>query len=283
MIQDEYKLNDPTSFRHSKNLFEMPKKAGLAVMKGKKMSLAATYGGKDRLEDYSNLRTYMGHRYLAKKSAGTYKTKKRFPLFFKPDTKVGLKEVFDFFRFRFEGTKYCPETTGRDDVRLIGTESTFNAHVIEIYDKLKPEFGSTAWIALGNCEHSVFLPYSNMLSKVDERFSCFDKTLKYAKSKKCLKDQEDRPILYDEDIAQVCFKRLCLIAEHDREKYGKGVRDYWSKKEEALIKEFPKVIKEVNKLSKSSNAKAQRYLEKWTMSLQNETLEEAKTIFDQLI
>lgn len=101
-----------------------------------------------------------------------------------------------------------------------------------------------------------------MLSKVDERFACFDKTLKFAKSKKCLKDQEDRPILYDENIAQICFKRLCLIAEHDRKKYGKGVRDYWSKKEAALIKEFPKVIKEVNMLSKSSNAKAQRYLEK---------------------
>ena len=226
MIDTEYVMDDPEQFRHSKDLFEMPKKHGLNVEVDGKMSLAGTYAGKDRLEDYSNMRTYMGHLFLAKSSAGEYEKTKRYPLFFDPDKKVGLKDMFELYRYRYEGTEYCADENGRDDIRLIGTEAQFNVHAIEIDQNAKPELCSTAWLSIANSEHSIFLPYSNLLTKVDERFGSFEKLTENFKQGKYLNDIEGNPILYSEDIAQVCFKRLCLIAEHDRKLYGKGVRDF---------------------------------------------------------
>ena len=226
MIQTEYVMDDPSQFRYSKDLFEMPKKAGIAVETDGKMNLTETYGGKGRIEDYSNIRTHMGHYFLAKSTSIEYKTSNRYPLFFDPDKKVGLKDVFELYRYRYEGTQYCPEDNGRDDIRLIGTESQFNVHVLQIDHDAKPEMSSVAWIALGNCEHSIFLPYSNLISEVDKRYDHFDELSKNLKAGKYLNDKEGRPILYNENIAQVCYKRLSLIAEHDRKIYGKGVRDF---------------------------------------------------------
>lgn len=44
---------------------------------------------------------------LAPSTAGEYETKKRFPLFYKPDKLVSLDDVFELLRSRFEGTKYA--------------------------------------------------------------------------------------------------------------------------------------------------------------------------------
>ena len=226
MIQTEYEMDNPNAFRHSKDLFKMPTDAGLAVMKDGKMSLCATYGGKDRLEDYSNLRTYMGHYYFAKSTAGEYKTKNRYPLFFDPEKKVSLQDVFSLYRYRYEGTPYCPEETGCQNVRQIATEATFNCHAIQIFEDEKPELASVVWLSIANPEHSIFLPYSNLITKVDPRYNGFEDLSKKLKDNKFQKDIEDKPILYNEDIAQVCYKRLCIIAEHKRDLYGKGVQDF---------------------------------------------------------
>ena len=283
MIQTEYEMDNPNAFRHSKDLFKMPQEAGLAIMRNGKMSLCDTYAGENRLEDYSNLRTYMGHYFFNKKDLGKYKTTQRYPLFFNPEKKVNLKDVFEVYRFRYEGTEYCPETSGRNDIRLIGTEAQFNVHAIQIHHDLQPEVGSVVWIAIANSEHSIFLPYSSLLTKTDPRLDVMDQMLKKINSKDFLNDVEDKPILYSEDLAQVCFKRLCLIAEHDRDLYGKGVRDYWDKKEKKLVKEFPKVLKNASKLADKSLDDAIDYMNDYSLKLTDETIEEAKTIFNQLI
>lgn len=96
-------------------------------------------------------------------------------------------------------------------------------------------------------------------------------------------DIEDRPILYSEDIAQVCYKRLCIIAEHDRKLYGKGVQEHWSKIEDALLEEFPKVLKKASQMAENSIDEAVDYINEWSINLQRETIEEAKSVFDQLI
>lgn len=283
MIQTEYEMDNPDSFRCSKDLFEMPQKAGIAVMKDGKMSLAATYGGKNRLEDYSNLRTYMGHYYFGKSSAGEYNKLTRYPLFFDPDKKISLKEVFDIYRYRYEGTQYCPDTNGREDIRLIATEAQYNVHAIQIFEDVSPEFSNVAWTCLGNAEHSIFLPYSNLLTKVNEHFCMLEElTEKYNNNEYCL-DQEDNPIMYDDNIAQVTFKRLCSLAEHDRKLYGAGVRQFWSEKEDRLIEEFKKVIQKISELSKDNQDAAIDYINEWTCTLQKETLAESKSMFDELM
>ena len=49
MIQTEYEVDNTDSFICSKDLFNLPIKAGLVVSKNGKMALAESYSGKDRL------------------------------------------------------------------------------------------------------------------------------------------------------------------------------------------------------------------------------------------
>ena len=129
------------------------------------MSLCETYSGKDRLWDYANLRTYMGHYFLNPDTAGTYNTFKRYDLFFNPKEKVKIQDVFETFRYRYEGTQYNPEETNRDDIRVIGTEAQNAVHAIQINEDAPAEISDTTWCSLAPSEFSIFLPYSNLLSK----------------------------------------------------------------------------------------------------------------------
>ena len=60
----------------------------------------------------------------------------RYPLFYQPDEKVSLSDIFELTRSRFEGTQWDPEETGRPDIRVIGIERQVNCSAIEIYDDL---------------------------------------------------------------------------------------------------------------------------------------------------
>ncbi len=142
MMQTEYEEGNTSTFRHSKDLFTMPINAGLAVETDGKMNLAETYNGKHRLADYSNLRTYMGHYFFNKNTAGEYDTFSRYPLFFEPKEKVSLKQVFELYRYRYEGTPFDPEITKSETVRLIGTESQFSIHALQILEDEKPQLST---------------------------------------------------------------------------------------------------------------------------------------------
>lgn len=68
-----------------------------------------------------------------------YKVRK-YDLFFKPDKKVGLKKVFDLYRHRYEGSKFCPEeNVGVEKTRMIATEVTYCVQALEVIDNLPPE------------------------------------------------------------------------------------------------------------------------------------------------
>lgn len=144
MIQTEYVGLDSDNFIHSDNLFTMPTNAGLAVMKNGNMSLAETYSGKDRLWDYANLRTYMLHYYFSQSTAGKYDTHKRYDLFFAPDEKVSLDKMFNAFRYRYEGTEYCPDTNGSDSTRVVGSETQITVHVVQIDSEAPQQLAETA-------------------------------------------------------------------------------------------------------------------------------------------
>lgn len=226
MIQTEYDVDNEDKFMHSVDLFELPKKAGFDVYKDGKMSLCETYGGKDRLADIANLRTYFGHRLFAPSKTGEYEPLKRYDLLFDPDKKVALKDIFELYRCRFENSEFCPEETGADDVYPIGAEYQYTVHVIQTHLDADAKMANVAWACLGNSEHSVFLPYCNLMTQTHENFDYKKLSEKYSKENQTWKDYAGNEILYYEDIAFVSFKRLCALAEQNRQLYGKGVREF---------------------------------------------------------
>lgn len=284
MLQTEYNRHDKDGFMCSKGCFSMPKKAGLAVYKKGKMSLCETYGGKGRLADYANLRTYMGHTRMAPSTAGKYETQKRYPLFYKPDTKIGLDNVFEIMRYRFEGTEYSPDETGADNRRVIGTETQQSVHALQVYKNKPKSLSLVGWQCLANAEHSVFIPISSLITDTAEPYK---DTGKPASDTKETGDQiannNGFTDCYDDSRAGVCFKRLCALAEQDREMYGEGVRSYWHLKELKLIKEYPEVLSKAEKIYSDSPVKAEKYITDYTIELQNSTLDEANKIYEDLM
>ena len=260
---------DSGDIMHSEALFTLPEEAGLAVYdEDGNLDLFDTFSGTGRLANYGNRRTWMGHVLLAPSTAGEYDTYTNYPLFYAPDGKVGLEDIFELFRNRYEGTEWAPDETGRIDQRVIGTETQATSHVIQVFDDVPAEIAGVTWTCMANAEHSVYLPISGLITETAEAYAY---------------DPGREETIYDPDMATVCYQRLCSLAEQDREYYGAGVREYWHQKELGLIEGFPAVYAEMAALYAEDPAAAAQYITDWTVALQEETLDECNTMFDELM
>ena len=261
---------DPESddVMYSDELFSMPEEAGLAVYtEDGSMDLFATYSG-NVLRDGNNLRTWYGHVLFAPSTAGEYATEAHYDLFYQPDAPITLNDVFDMTRARYEGTEYCPETIEdyAYDIRVIAIERQMNIGVIEIHDDLPAEMAITTWVCTTDAEHSVYLPVSNLVTDLADVFEYVPET--------------DGP---DENCAHYLFKRLSALATQDREWYGQGVRAYWNQVEEQLVDVNGDVLAETLKLYETDPEAAKAYITNYTIGVQQKAVEDAKTIFDELM
>lgn len=282
MIQTEYVELDDDSFAYSEDLFSLLEDNNLAVYKDGEISLCESYAGRGRLHDYANIRTYFGHKFLAESTAGDYQTKKRYDLFFTPDKPVCLKDVFEYYRYRYEGSEYCPEN-GRDDIRTIGTECQYVVHVTEIIDDIPSEMSIIAWTCLANAEHSVFIPYSNLNRKFDKAYRYFDSENNIFDIHPEVRDQNNNLVIMDDQIAHSCFKRLCAISEQNRPQYGVGIRSLWDNFECKVTEEYPSIIEEAAEILKQDKTRASEFLDGYVQGVQKLAYAQAKSLFDELI
>lgn len=261
---------DSEDVMYSEGLFTLPVEAGLAVYEedGVTMNLFDTYSGEGRLANYANRRTWIGHALLAPSTAGEYDTYTNYPLFYAPDEKVSLEDVFEVFRNRLEGTQWSPDETGRVDQRVIGTETQAMSHAIEVFDNVPAEIACVSWQCMANAEHSVYLPVSQLVTDTADAYSY---------------DPDYEGVAYDPDLASVCFQRLCSLAEQDRVNYGAGVREYWHEKELSLIAAYPEVYAQLQEKYAEDPEAAAQFITEWTVALQEETLEECNTMFEELM
>lgn len=254
---------------HSDDYYTLVEDLGLAVYDDEgNLDSFASYCGDDVLGDYSNLRTWYGHFLLAPSTAGEYETKTRYDLFFEPDELVSLEDIFTLTRSRYEGTEYCPDETG-ESVRIIGIERQTNCSVIETYPDLPAAMCVVTWNTMANAEHSVYLPLSNLVTDVAEMFDY-------------LPDDYVEPS-YRLDIAFTHFKQLCTLAEQDRVMYGAGVRAYWESVEAELVAEVPALLEELAALYEEDPDAAAEAATAYCIELQEQALEDADTMFEELM
>ena len=240
----------------SPGLVSMPEKAGFLVKGADGLpDLYRTYA--PELTDYSNYRTWFGHRTFAPETAGEYATDRPMELFYVPSHKVGYREMFELMRTRYEGTDRNPEENGLPGVRTIGTTKQATSHVLSIDASLPERFRCTLWASLGNCEHTVFLPMNAAITACDEAYAT---------------DQTEGEFRYDARIASMAFRRLAALAEKDRRWYGRGVRDFWHAREDTYLAEYPGLLKTLDAAK----------LTEWTLAAQRKDLADARRIFDDL-
>lgn len=196
----------------SKNLFKTPIDNGFACYDANgKMNLFNTYVGEDNVKDKSRMRTWRGHALLSPSTIGDYNATTKYPLFYKPDHNVSLSEVEDIFRDRYEGTKYDLDLNGKGKYRSIGTETSESTHILQIYKDLPQDSCVLDWVSYSNPEFTSYIPFSNIESK-------FDYSVAY--------ENEDYFTLND-DNNFVAQKTLNALADQNREKLGKGIKNYW--------------------------------------------------------
>lgn len=250
----------------SAGLFSVPEEYGIAVYDEEgNMDLFATYAG-GALANYANRRTWYGHFLLAPSTAGEYDTYTRYELFYEPDEKVSLTDIFELTRSRFEGTVWQPEEYDLLNQRVIGVERQMTCHVIEIYPQLPAAMACVNWTCMANAEHSVYLPQSNLITDVAAAYRFIPEEMGV-----------------NPDMAHFVFKRLCTLSEQDRVWYGQGVRDYWADVEAYLTESYSDVLKETEKLYETDPEAAEEYITDYTISIQERAFADANRMYDELI
>ncbi|MDO5847209.1 MAG: C69 family dipeptidase [Methanocorpusculum sp.] len=250
----------------SKELFSLPKENGFAEYSNGELNLFDTYAGKNRLADYSNLRTWRGHQLLSPSTAGEYKTKTKYPLLFTPDKKVSVEDVITVFRDRYDGTPYCPEVNGDGKTRVIATETAYSVHVIQIYDTLPKEMAIVTWVCLSNASYAPFIPLSNYSTEVSPMYA-----------------NTANVNGYDENTAFSHYKQLNALAAQDHALYGKGVREYWELAERYLTSTYPDFIRDTAKIYESDKETAQILINSYNTAVQNLAVSDADRLFEDLM
>lgn len=181
-------------------------------------------------EDYSNIRTWRGHQLLAPSTAGEYSEETFYPLLFDPDKKVSVTEVMQLFGDRLEDTEYDWNLPGSEHRRVIGVTRQGCVHLIQTFDELPDCTCQVQWLAMGNAEHSIFVPSFCGITDTYEKYQ--------------LDDTESRKV--NDGFYYIC-KQIGGLAETDRAYLSQGVKDYNLKQEKYMLNKIQEAIPEIIK------------------------------------
>ena len=250
----------------SKELLTLPEENGFAKYgKNGELNLYETYSGNEMRQDYSHMRTWIGHQLLAPSIYGDYDKSQFYPLLFDPDKKVSLSDVFHIMRNRYEGTPYSPDETGR--MRVIGTDTALSVHVLQIYPDLPAEMSVVIWESLAPDVYGVYVPLSNYCTGVSKPYG--DEQLEDV--------GEDFDTLH---YAWYALKGLNTIGLLDPKVYGTPVADYWREAENGMLSEMPVVLDTTAGLLKSDPDAAASYITDYCSYLQEQAFADAQSMLN---
>ena len=233
------------------------------------LNLLATYAGPETVEDYSHMRTWIGHKVLAPSAYGDYDKGDLYPLAFRADNRVSLEAVMELMRNRYEGTPYSPDETGRIDMRVIGTDTSMSVHIVEIDPNLPPAIAGTTWVCLAPSIYGVFVPLNILCSEPSKSYAA--------------NQPENRLNQFESDkYPWFTFKELNTLCLTDYITYGKPVRNYWHYAEMHMIDSMKAELEAVNELLRTDPAKAQQQMTDFCAGLQEKAFKDAKALLNEV-
>ena len=124
------------------------------------------------------------------------------------------------------------------------------------------------WFSLANAEHSVYLPMNSLVTEMEEAYT---------------RDTAESP-RYDPFLASVKMKRLCALAEQDRQHLGRPVRAAFRKLEEAAWLEAAAVnTQAVRYLEAGNRTAAERLWTDFARAKQKAALNRADSLFEEIL
>ena len=254
-------LADTENVLASVDIINLPKEKGFLKEQNGKFHLALTYGV--TLQDWDRIRAWGGQHLLSASKNIAYDSEV-FELFIEPDEKISLEDVMTLQSYRYEDTKYNANLPENQDVCPIGTENQAECHIFQMTTDLPKKVGGVMWLAMGNAEHSVYLPSYNLITDTYDAYKV---------------QGED----YSEDSAYWAFRSLAAIAELNREFYGVGVKEFWSTYQKELIAKQSEMNKTLTTLYQKDSKAASQYATKVTMAIEEEAVRKAESVFSELI
>ena len=212
------------------------------------------------------MRTWRGHQLLSPATAGKYETHRKYPLFFRPDSKVTTDELIALFRDRMEGV-VSDEELALGKTRIIGTETASQVHLMRVHPDLPSFMAVEEWLCFSNAAYAPFLPISNALTTAAAPYT-------YVLPNYAL----------DTNSAAHAYKKLNALAAQDRKRLGLNVERYWENRETKWQADWQKTLGEAKKLAESGDkAGAAALLTACSLGAQTSALEDAGRIYDELL
>ncbi len=254
----------------SPNLEKLAVDNGFAVYGDSgELNLLDTYAGPETVENYSHMRTWIGHKVLAPSAYGDYDKGDRYPLTFVPDNRVSLQTVMELMRNRYEGTPYSPDETGRIDMRVIGTDTSMSVHIVHLRPDLPPAIAGTTWVCMAPAVYGVFVPFNILCAEPSESYA--------ANQPEGVRHQFE-----PDKYPYFAFKDLNTLCLTDYRIYGAPVRAYWHRAEMHMIDGMNAELQEVSGLLNSDPAMAQRRMTDYCARLQEQAFTDAKALLNQV-
>lgn len=257
------KATPEDGYIYSDGLFDLIDKLELAVKEGERYHLAKSVCDGVR-KDSSNMRTWIGHKVLAPSSVGDYDTNEFYPLFYQPDEKVSALTIMDLYRNRYEGTPLDVTLEGQEGNRVIATVNSSQIHLLQTFPEWPAECAAIDWVALGNAEHSVFIPFFSGITDTADAYKVDGDT-------------------YDPTGAYWMFKRICTLAEQDRVLYGQGVREFWKQQEALMYDEMLKAAPVMQAKYAESRAAGDAYVTELGIQMSEREMTYSDNLYAKLL
>ena len=230
------------------------------------LNLFNTYSGEGRLADYANLRTWRIHRLLAPSDAGEYSTETKYDFLYQPDGKVGVADVIDIFRDRYEGTEWEDAVNG-GKVRVIATETASQVHVMQVFSELPEEIAVTEWMCFSNANYAPFVPISNGITAVSDAYGYIPQNYEL-----------------DENSAHCIYKKLNALAAQDRDHYGLNIEKLWQEYESIWMAQYREVLENAAEyFANGEEEQGRELLTTYCVNAQEQAVTQAEKTFDDLL
>ena len=231
------------------------------------LDLLDTYSGDEVVADYCHMRTWIGHLLLSPETTSAdYVRSDRYPLTFSADHAVSLQEVMSIIRNRYEGTVYSPDETGRTDMRVIGTDTALNVHVLQIDPGLPADMCCVTWETVGPAIYGVFVPMSNLCASVSESYGRNQPAEEYGQ-------------LDTATYPWFMFKELNTLCVNNIEVLGAPVRAFWAEAEEKMVTRMVQVLHEAAEMEHDD---AVTYVTEYCNAMQEQTFQDGSSILNSV-
>lgn len=183
-------------------------------------------------------------------------------LFADADDLVGLDDVIDVYRNRYEGSALKLDKAMGE----VTNENTDETHIIQIYKDVPAEMSEVMWVSLSAPQFTPFVPVVNVSSSIPESYSLNVKASGY-----------------QDGIAAYTFERLSRICEIDPDNYGGSITAYWDGQEKLFARTIEACINDWATEYISNKERVTGEITDVCTSFMNNALTDSEDIFDELM